>query len=535
MAVSAAITRPMDAQHVLGPWEDATIAPRGVLRAGVAPRFATWRERFDDHGTRGPLGAAFTLDSLGAAQVPFVAGLQAPLATLTGLASPALSLGTLATSLEVTEVTTAVSLDYGLTSRVGLSMVVPYVKNHVYVTANPNAGTPAATIGVNPASLFPGARSTNESVFGSLGSAATALTSELARCAGSMDPTCSAVNADRPGAQALVQLAGLVSTALAQVYGTATVSGNAFAPVAGSAIHAAVDARLADLNTRFRAFLGAPVSGEWVNGRPVAAPPMGAADLASVLGDAAFGIAARPFADFEHSHVGDVEIGAKVVLLDTFGPASTAPPRRAGALRIALAGLYRLPTGQLDLPGHFADLGAGQKQPDLEARAFADLAVGPRLWTSAIVRFALQQPDRLVRRITEPGSPFPELARELEVERNLGDVLEAEVAPRFVPNDEFSFSAMYRYRRKGEDAYSGRFDVTSADGTALSLDAAAMNAGTDATEQMFGFAVTYSTIRGHAKRLARLPVEVSYSHTIVLSGQNVPRVQANAIGVRIYR
>lgn len=528
--------RPLAAQRVLGPWDDASIVRPGVLRVGVAPGFATWRERYGPDGTREPLGADFTVDSLGARHLPFIAPLGGPLSVLTGLASPPLSLGRLDTRLEVTEVTTAITLDLGLTPRVALQALIPYVKNHVYVEADPNAGTPGATLGFNPARQFAGARTENEAVTTSLSTAAATLTSELARCAGSTDATCALVNADRPGAQALAQQAAQVAAALATVYGTPAVTGSLYAPVAGSPLQAAVNARLADLNTRFRAVLGAPAAGDWVGRRPVAAPPMAAADLTTLLGSPAHGIAARPFGDFEHSHVGDIELGAKILLFDTFGPPATAPAMRAGMLRLAVAGVYRLPTGQRDLAGHFADLGAGQQQADIEVRGFADVALTPRLWTSAVARYAIQQPDRLVRRITDqPGDPFPELAREQEVSRNLGDLVEVEVAPRFVPNEEFSFSASYRYRRKGADAYAGTFDVTSADGTPLSLDASTLGAGTEASQQVAGFAVTFSTVRGHARRQARWPLEVSYLHTIVLAGRGVPRAQVNGISLRIYR
>ena len=254
-----------------------------------------------------------------------------------------------------------------------------------------------------------------------------------------------------------------------------------------------------------------------------------------MLGDSA-GALARPLGDYEHSHVGDIEVGAKVLLLDTFGPVAVSPLPRAGALRLAVAGVYRLGTGQLDLPNDFTDVGTGDRQADLELRGFGDLAVGPRFWVSSVLRIGLQQPDRMLRRI--PGSAtdiFPEAAREVEVERNLGDVMEFEVAPRYVPNDEFSIAGLYRYRNKGADSYSGTFNVTSADGRLLVLDASILNNGTAQKEQLLGFSVTYSTVRGYARGTSKWPLEVWYMHTAVMSGTSVPRIQMNGVGLRIYR
>ncbi len=523
-------------QRVTGPWDDGSIAPRGILRIGISPRFSQWKEQYDLDGSRVPLGANLTRDSLGPATIPFMGGLASPLSVLTGLPAPPLSLGSLRTKLDVTEATTLFTLDYGLTSRVGLQAVIPYVKNRVHVIAVPNEGGLGATLGFNPARSFTGARQQNELVVTALGSAATTLSSELTRCLGSQDANCAAINANRQGATTLVQLAGQVSGAVANVYGTPSVAGGLYAPVAGSVLHTAVNTRLTDLNTQFRAFLGAPTAGEWIAARPVPAVPTAAADFEALLGDADFGISARPLGDYEHSHVGDVEIGAKFLLIDTFGPGATSPLPKAGSIRVAGAGVFRLPTGQLDLPHDFTDVGTGDRQADLELRGFGDLALGPRFWVSSILRLGIQRPDRLVRRIADNALiPFPELAREQEVGRDLGDVLELELAPRYVPNDEFAVSGLYRYRSKGADSYEGQFQVNSADGTPLTLDASTLGIGTKQTEHLMGFAVTYSTVRGYARRSAKWPLEISYVHSLVMSGRGIPRIQTNGIVFRFYR
>jgi hypothetical protein len=523
-------------QRVVGPWEDATIAPRRILRVGVAPTFGQWKERHDASGRRGSLGGPLTVDSLGAALIPFIGLLEPAMVTLTGLAAPPLSLGSLKTNLDVTEVTTGISLEYGVTSRLGLQVLVPYVKNRVYVMAAPNQGGAGPTLGFNPGSALAGARQQNDAVIASLTTAASTLTSELARCMNLNEPACGAINADRAGAAALVQQATNVSDAIAAVFGTSTVAGSPFAPVVGGALFSALDARLAALSTGFTGFLGSGTTGEWIGTRPVPAAPMAAADLNALLGDARYGFGARPLGDYEHSNVGDIEVGAKFLLLDTFGPPSTAPLPSRGAMRLAVTGVYRLPTAQRDLVNDFTDLATGDRQADIEVRGHADLALGSRVWASAVARYALQQPDRFTTRIgAVPGNPLAEVAREQDVDRNLGDVMELEIAPRYVPNDELAFSAMFRYRTKGADTYRGTFNVTSADGTPLSLDAALLGIGTEATQQVAGFAATYSTVRANANGRARWPLEISYVHTQVLGGENVPRVQSHAIVLRVYR
>jgi len=529
--------QPAAGQRAFGPWEDATIAPKGMLRLGVGVHFGRWEERFARLGTRREsLGTDFTRDSLGPALLPGMGPLASSLDALVGNAGP-LTLGSLDTRLVVTEAVTPITLEYGLSSRMGLQVVVPYVKNHVHVTPNPNASGGGATLGLNPAWAYEGARTKNDLVIGNLTDAATTLTSELARCLGSVEASCSTINADRQGATALVAVAGETAAALASVFGTSTVSGSAYAPLAGSALQQALDSRLTTLSDDFAAFLGAAPSGEWIAARPVAASLLAAADLDRLVGDSVFGIGGRVLSDYEHSNIGDIEVGAKFLLLDTFSGVTASELPRPGSLRLAVAGIYRLATAQQDLPYDFTDVGTGDHQPDLELRGFADLAIARRLWTSAVLRYGIQRPDRVVRRIpANVGDPFPEFAREQDVSRDLGDFMELEFAPRYSPNDAFTFSAQYRYRTKQEDVWRGTFDVTSVDGTPISLDAAVLGIGTAQTEQHLGMAITFSTLRGYALREARWPLEVSLVHTTTLAGKGgIPARTATGIAVRLYK
>jgi hypothetical protein len=525
---------PASGQRVTGPWEDGSIAPRGVLRIGITPRFEQWKDRYDASGSRQPLGELASTDNLGAA-FPFVPALAGNLAIVTGSVLPPLTFGSLQSRVDVTQTRTDITLEYGVSQRLGLQALIPYVKNRVHVLPVLSDGGLGATLGFNPALEFAGAVQRNDLVVTSMTTAASTLTSELARCATSTDASCSAINADRTGAGTLVQQAGAVSAALSAAYGTSTVPGALYAPVAGSALQSAVDARLTTLNAQFRTFLGAPTAGEWITGTPAGAAPLGAAGLDALLGGDTSGVLARPLGDYEHSHVGDIEVGAKFLLADTFGPVAISPLLRAGAIRLAVAGVYRLGTGQLDLPEDVTDVGTGDRQVDLELRGYGDLALGPRLWVSSVLRFGIQRPDRILRRVPDTATElFAEAARGVEVDRDLGDVMELEVAPRYVPNDEFSIAGLYRYRNKGADSFDGTFNVTGFDGTPLTLDASVLNTGSQ-NEHVLGFSITYSTVRAYSRGSAKWPLEVSYLHTNVSRGEGVPRLQMNGIGFRFYR
>lgn len=528
----------MAAQRVIGPWEDATIAPRGVLRYGISTAWTHGKERFrrGDSGVE-PLGADFRRDSLGPVIIEALRSLEDPLRTLSGLGAPPLSLGALRVDLDATAYVTPISFEYGATSRVALSAVIPYIKNRVDVFAFPNPGGPSATLGINPALTVSAARSRNGQVVAEIQTAATRLQSELTRCLNNADPSCAALNANRQAAIDLVATAGAAANSVAAVYGTAAAAGAPFAPVDRSPLHTAIDARLASLNTQFVGFLGAPPGSGWVAARPVPAAPLAYDDFQRLVVDSAFGIVARPLTSVEYSHVGDIELGAKALLIDTYGQRVGAAPVRSQGVRLAVAGLVRLPTAQVKHPDDLAGLGTGDRQLDFELRGYLDAVANSRLWASAAVRYGVQRAAPQTMRITEsPGDPFPALFRRHEIRRDPGDFLELELAPRFVPNDALAFSANYRLRQKAADSYAGVFDVVAPGGSAIHLDAATLGRDSEQVEHRLGFAVTYSTIHGYAERLARWPMEVSLVHTQALAGRGaVLKETSTAVVIRIYR
>jgi hypothetical protein len=289
------------------------------------------------------------------------------------------------------------------------------------------------------------------------------------------------------------------------------------------------------MSTEFNTFLGTAPTGEWIATRPVSAPPLAYADFQQVLTDAAFGVAGRSLADVERSHLGDVEIGAKLVLFEP-RRAAGAPPATAG-LRLSVGALYRLPTAQLDLPEDFADVGTGDAQPDLELRGFLDLLAGRNFWASAVVRYGMQLDDEPTLRITDrPDMVFPSTFRTQVVGRDLGEFVEIELAPRWVPNETFAVSADYRYRNKATDDYGGfTASVVGPVGAPVPLDAATLGIQTAQNEHRFGMALTFSTVRGYARGRSRWPMEVSLLHTQVMGGEGVPKTFATAVAFRFYR
>lgn len=532
------------AQRALGPSDDATVVPKGLFRFGVQPTWGRSNERFSDglngrtRGAAERLGVDYDVDSLGPSRFEPLRPLTAALQTLAGKSGIASSLGRLRVDFDYSAVTTPISLEYGLTRRITLGVLVPYVKTRTEVSLNPNPGRNEGTMGINPSRTKAAALAQNLVLFTQIGQAVSQLQAQLTACVGSTAPACAAINADRAKAAQLAATGSAVAAAVTSIYGTKAGEGSPYAPVEGSTLQKEIAARLATLSSDFATFLGAPTGRPgWIESRPVGAPLMGLADFNTIVRDSAFGIAAVPIETVERSHIGDVEFGAKVLLYDGLG---TRPPQRVDwsgfRFRLAVGGAYRLGTGQLHSPDDFADVGTGDRTNDIEGRVFADFLFGRRFWTSVVGRYGVQQVDEQFMRIPDvPNAPFPALYRRQFVTRDLGDYYVAEVSPRLTLTDALMMSATYSVAHKGEDAYTGSFPVTNLAGEQVTLDASVLNAGTERTEQRLVAGFTYSSMAAYYRGRSKLPLEVSYMVGQSMSGSGqAMKTFTQAIGVRLY-
>lgn len=529
-------------QRVLGALDDATVVPRGSVRVGVGISLSRADERFSSgalsrapRGTREPLGAGLSFDSLGPSAIDALTPVAAPLRSLSGQSALGLSLGALAVHMNRDVRTIPFSVEAGLTSRLTIGALIPYVLVRNDVAAVPGGG---GNMGLNPALSVVGARTRNGSVLAQLNGASTRLRAQLAVC--ESDPSgagCAALNANRQAALALLSQADGAALDLAAVYGTATGAGSRFAPVVGSALEQAIFARLGVFNASYQTFLGLPADSVLIAARPVGATRLTLNDLSAILSDSAFGIAAAPLSSVEHGHVGDIELAAKFLLYDGFnGSTSRRLARGTGVrARVALAAAYRLATGSTAAADNFTDLGTGDGSPDVEGRAFVDLVVGNRYWQSLVVRYGVPFTVRLPSRIHDPNTPsFPGFHRMQQVWRTPGRYMEAELSPRLVLNDFFAVAGNYRYRRSDADKYSGVFTVTDVNGDQHTIDAASLGAFSATEEHRAGVALSYSTVATYASRRSGAPLELTLLLTRAVGGAGVPAATTVTLNARWY-
>ncbi|HUQ81951.1 MAG TPA: hypothetical protein VM076_12455 [Gemmatimonadaceae bacterium] len=534
-ALSLAATLPGSAraQRVLGVGEDATIVAQGTIRVSALAAWSTYNELYGAGGRLEALGGPFSTDSLGAAQFEILRPIQTSLRQLAALPTAKVSLGPARTDMAAHVSRSGVAFDVGLTSRIMLSAKVPYEHTITEAVFNVNARdelTVRPNIGVNPA-LAPGlAASRNGRVVDSLLRAANELSTRLGACSGTGGD---AVCANRQQAEALVTTARTFASGVATTYGTGatTARGSAFVPLEGSALQAAIAGRVAALNASFKAFI--PSLAAWDTPTPARVPV--SAGNANTLVSEMLGV--PPLGVVDRSHLGDIEVGAKVMLFDTFGGMTGA--RRAGArrgFRVAVGGLVRLGTGQVDRPNELADVGTGDGQTDVEGNAAIDFVLGHKLWASVAGRYGLQMKDEQTIRIPDVSrNPFQAAYREQLVGRDLGDYMELEASPRYVLNDYLSASLTWLYRRKGEDTYTGSFTVTDLSDEQVSLDAGILGLGTEQSEQRVGGGASFSTLRAFDRGRANVPIEVQLLHWQTISGSGyAPKRFSTQVQVRYY-
>jgi hypothetical protein len=539
----AASTGRLGAQAVLGPFEDATTAPRGTLRIGTGVAFTHFAERFDPSGGTGPTYGLFGADTVGVRQLPQLFGAQTAIATLTGDPTFRLSLGQLAVRSRARSTSIPLVLEAGITRRLTVGVVAPYVRTYNTVVGSIGPDPGQANVGFNPA-LDPesAARAANNGVYTQLEVARTQLAALIATCTATPGAAgCAPLNASPEVARALVAQSAAFAAAFARTYGLDTGAVSPLIPSVGSAAERALVARLAGFDSLYQALLGRSTS--LITADPFSAVPVALGGVQRALGDSALGIVSGPLNSTRRSHFGDLEVDAKLLLLDSFGRAPTArlsPPSGSFNYRVAVGATVRLGTGQVDDPDDPTDLATGEGQTDVGARVVTDLLFGRRAWTSVAVRYDRQLADEPTLRVASEATVlFAPLYTRQRVRRDLGDLLRVEATPRVAVTQNFAVGGHYELRRKARDTFEGTYAVDSATTGygAIELDAdALLGPNTGYRQHLVGVGATYSTLGDYFRGRTRLPIDVSYLHRRVVSSRGgfVPRAASDEVSVRLY-
>jgi len=526
------------AQRVLGPGDDAAVLPAGVFRFRILDQWASFDQRYGKDtpgrpdGALEPLGVDFTLDTIGVVQFPNLAALQGGLRSLTGMPAFGVSLGNTVVKLRDRVTAIPFVFEAGLSKRFSVGLQIPYVMTHTNAFFDVNTAGNNGNVGFNPALAVPAAYAQDTMIVNQFNRAAATLSASLAACQGQTIPQCTALNANRSTANSLIASSSAFAGGISQIYTTSP-----FVPISNTEAQLAIEARVAAFKSLYQSFGVSSITG---TGPFAAQNRLTVTDAQKILTQSAFGISSAPLETVNRSHIGDIDFGGKLELFDSFhGETERRMSPHGLNARLAIGGIVRFPTGQIESADNFIDIGTGRKAYAVEGRVFSDVLVGSHFWQSFIVRYNHPLADKETMRIIDlPNLELAPVYRRQQVNRALGNTLEFETNPRWVINDFFAVSGQYIYRHKAEDKYTGTFSIPAATTgfSDITIDASTLDLETEQTESRFGGGISFSNLYAFEQGKARIPYEVTFLHqqTTNGSGGNQPKLFVDQIQLRLY-
>lgn len=481
LVVSAGLAgaSPCFAQAGLVHLEDATLAPRGLLRLRIATAWSRYDEFFADTGTR-PIGAFLSADSLGAAQLPSLTSVQSLVQAASGQPF-SLRLGRSRLGATAREEILPIVFEYGVTRRLAVSVTTPIVRRRVAAVLRLDTAGVGANVGPNPQRTSTTAAQLNSQVQAEFANAATQLQSRLQSCqANPSGPGCASLLARQTEAQELIQSSQSFASTLAELYGTSAGQGAAFVPISQSAAQQAIAARIGAFNTQYRDLLGTTTN--LIQAVPRGAGgPAGPAELENYfVGE----LGRDSISTQERLRFGDVEMGIKALVLDR-----KASEGRGPALQLAIASSVRLPTGSRQAENSIVSLASGGGAVVIDGRALLDTRI------KRFGLFAALSHAQSVRNVDTTSV----------AERNTRWT-DVQAAPRWHLSEPLAFFAAYAARTT--DKLGG--------------------------DQLVGGGVSYSTVQ--MRQTSRtLPIEMRFTHLEAVAGDaNRPKFFRDQLEVRLY-
>ncbi len=513
VAVATSASGQTSLSHV----EDAAPLPRGMLRLRAINAWTRFDERFTANGRRS-LGDELSTDALGTAQLPLLAPIDTGLQTLSGGSGLHLSLGRLVTGSGVRIVTTPIALEYGVTRRLSVGVLVPVVQTRRTIQVAVNADS-SGNVALLPAASRASAAQMNLAVYSALRNAADSLGRLLANCPSS--PTamnCAGVNANAADAAAVRALSLAYAAALQRAVGT-DATGAVIAPRTGTALALAIEEQRLAITARIRQYLGAtagPATGIFTTTRNFSYIDLNGRSGAGGLLASTLGGGLDSLATTERYALGDVAIGARYLVMDRFEEREV--PVAALRWRLMAGGALRFATSRPDSSRNIIDIGTGDGA-GFDLSSTLDVARG-----HAIATVGARYSQSLARTIAAPTLgdpesifPYPEFG---VAQRTSGSVLGLDVTPRVLLSEWLSLNLLYGVERVGGTRYVRATDT---------ITEAAL------TSQRAGLGVRFSTVDAYLRGAARYPVDVTFNHLATLTGSpGLPALSRDQIQVRLY-
>jgi len=494
---------------------DHTMVPRGRLRLQAHPVFTSWDSRFgraaDGTSRVESLGDDLT-DPTALSLFPGLSTLTRSVEDLTAIPfDPALGASAASVQQDVTRI------DFG--GHVGVfdwltvGVVVPWARTRSAIDVAFAPDSTNANLGLNPAFT---SSAQVDAFLGSIDAAdAAAQAYAAAECSSGPSAACTS-------AQALAGRTTLFDAALRAAYGASP-----FFPLSGTAIGDALAQSITDLSSDLSA-AGLTVLDPLVLSSDLL---LEESDLSLLPAIAGSGIEMAPLETRQSLwSAGDVELSARVRVLDNLTPRDSAWTHPGVGYRLTVSGLVRLPTGTVADPDVPYDLGTGQAQTDMQAGVTATLAFGERLSLTAGGVYGVQGESTIVRRVAPHEVVLAPVASRAQVVWRPGSYVGLGIAPSIHLAPSITLSGEYRLVHKRRDEFALVSAVPGLDPVVLALES-----GVKAHQ--VGGGLRYSTVERWRRGDASVPLEahIRLLATIDGSGGQVPKATRVEAGIRLFR
>lgn len=506
---------------------DAAVLPSRGVRFRVLTGFTRY-DAFLGNGGHRNIGALIATDTLGVAQIPSLTAAELGIRQASGISDFVLNVGRVTAPANSRIVTAPLVIEYGLTSRIQLGVVIPLVETRTTLVPRLNGNGPALeNVGPNPTWFDnPSAAGGNQQVVDTLTFAATSLQKRLAACTATPSDTgCAALLGQQATIQSLIASTQTLAATLKGLYGIGTadsIRGQQYIPRANSTVQAIIDQRVTDAVTQIGGFLGTTYHIGKLTG---AQGPAALRQLNRLFTD----VARDTLQSTDHSSIGDISVGASVNLLNSFGDTTGVSFFRP-QYRLTVNGTFRIGTGQPGNRNRVLDVPTGYGQHGITGGAALDLRFGTILSGSAIGSYTAQLGTVDVSRVPGIGNAVYPLMVPYSGTFSAGNVTQLSLLPRIRLAGYFALTGQYSLLHTDADRYT-------LDPSPLSIPAPPGPYGfASSTAQQLGFGFAYTTLVGPNRWSGAIPFEVSYNHveTIAGSGGPVYKTFEDRVQLKVY-
>lgn len=493
---------------------DHTMVPRGRIRLQASPVFSAWDTRFG-RTAEGEVQEALGDDLTDPTTLSLFPGIASLVSTVRDVTAASFDPVLGSTSSRVTQDVTRIEFGghVGVMDWLTVGVVFPWTRTRTAIDVAFAPDTANANVGLNPTITV----SSAVDAFLSSTAAADAATEAYAQseCAAGPSPSCNA-------AQDLADRAALFDSALRTAY-----AASPFFPLSGTPVGDA----LAQSGSQLSADLTAAGLGGLdpvVLSNELLAEE---GDLALLPAVAGSGIESGPLTTRQSLwSAGDVEVSARVSLLDNLTPTREDWSRPGLGYRLTGRLLVRLPTGTRADPDLPLDLGTGDAQTDVQGGLTGTLRFGSRVGLTAGGYYGVQGSTTITTRVARPEVVLAPLSTRSEVTFRPGSYVGLAVAPSLHLAPSITLAGEYRFFHKARDAFE-LIDLASP----LNPSVLAVESGVKA--HMIGGGLRYDTVDAWRRGEASLPIEVHLRllTTFAGSGGQVPKATRVEAGLRLFR